>query len=141
MLPSRSLLSRPIIVTHHGAATASSAPLCTATFLLCAFSGWLLTHRARVLLNTQRARADPTLFVHRRKTVMALLSLTMPMGFHGVRMAPPTSIRMGFIDGKPGTNAIPTDFAGQVCIATSLPMSQLQKENPCRISPPRQFAI
>ena len=52
---------------------------------------------------------------------MALLSLTMPMGFHGVHMTPPTSIRMGFIDGQPGTNAIPMDFPGKVCIPTSRP--------------------
>lgn len=45
---------------------------------------------------------------------MALLSLTMPLGFHGVPMAPQLNIRMSFLDGKPGTVAIPEDFPGQV---------------------------
>jgi len=47
---------------------------------------------------------------------MSLLSLTtMPLGFHGVvHVAAPTSVRMSFLDGKPGTvAAIPKEFPGQ----------------------------
>ena len=60
---------------------------------------------------------------------MALLSVTMPLGFHGVHVAPPTSIvRMSFIDGKPGSVALPTDMPGQVrvccvCSASMLSLS------------------
>ena len=65
---------------------------------------------------------------------MSLLSLTtMPLGFHGVvHVAAPTSVRMSFLDGKPGTvAAIPKEFPGQVrrCVPSSLPCSHVTDGN------------
>ena len=72
--------------------------------------------RARVLACcfALNARATCVDCVSSQNRIMALFSLTLPMGFHGVHMAPSTSIRMGFLDGKPSTAvAIPADLIGQ----------------------------
>ena len=100
------------------AATASSAPLYYANLPLSAVSGWFQTFSRAIKMRVLTLHFLWLRTLSQEK-IMALLSLTMPLGFHGVHMAPSTSIRMGFLDGKPGTNALPADLPGQVCSPTS----------------------